>query len=188
MNKRAWKIQAAWVGAFSGILFFGMVPLLARWERVFYQRSEPFFSCPLKAVSNTVRLRNDSYGSGRFGASRNGGRFHEGIDLVTAIGEPVFSSKSGRVTWVTLAGENKGYGRYVELLHPDGYRTRYAHLSAIQVREGEWVVKNQMIGVSGKTGNADHASVTPHLHFEIRNKQTAVNPTNGLLDPSITIK
>ena len=152
---------------------------------MFYQHSEPFFLCPLKTLSNTVSLRNDSYGGGRFGASRNGRRIHEGIDLVAVFGEPVFSSKSGRVI---VAGESKGYGRYVELLHPDGYRTRYAHLSAIQAREGEWVVKNQMIGASGKTGNADRASITPHLHFEIRNKQMAVNPTNGLLDPSITIK
>ncbi len=152
---------------------------------MFYRRSEPFFLCPLKAPSNTVSLRNDSYGGGRFGASRNGRRIHEGIDLVAAVGEPVFSSKSGRVT---VAGENKGYGRYVELLHPDGYRTRYAHLSAIQAREGEWVAKNQMIGASGKTGNAGYVSITPHLHFEIRNEQTAVNPAQGLLDPSVTIK
>lgn len=185
MNKRAWKMKAAWIGALGGSLFFGMMPLLAQWERAFYQRSEPFFLCPLKVVSNTAHLRNDSYGRGRFDASRNGRRTHEGIDLAAAIGEPVFSSKSGRVTW---AGENKGYGKYVELLHPDGHRTRYAHLSVVRVREGAWVVKNQIIGASGKTGNADHASITPHLHFEIRNKQTAVNPTSGLLDPSITIQ
>ncbi len=185
MNERTWKTKAAWVGALSGSLFFGIMPLLAWGERAFYQRSEPFFLCPLKVVSNTVRLRNDSYGDGRFGASRNGRRMHQGIDLAAAIGEPVFSSKSGRVTW---AGENKGYGKYIELSHPDGHRTRYAHLSAIQVREGAWVVKNQIIGASGKTGNANHASITPHLHFEIRNKQTAVNPVSGLLDPTLTIK
>jgi len=183
MNKRAWRIQAAWVGVLSGSLFFGIMPLLPRWERVFYKHSEPFFLCPLKTLTNSVSLRNDSYGGGRFGASRNGRRIHEGIDLAVPVGQPVFSSKSGRVT---VAGENKGYGRYVELLHPDGYRTRYAHLSAIETREGEWVGKNQRIGFSGKTGNADNIRITPHLHFEIRNKQTAVNP-KGLLDPSITI-
>ena len=185
MNKQAWKTQAAWVGALSGGVFFGMMPLLTWWEREFYQRSEPYFLCPVKVASNTARFRHDSYGGGRFGASRNGRRMHEGIDLAAAIGAPVFSSKSGRVAW---AGEGKGYGKYVELLHPDGHRTRYAHLSAIQVREGAWVVQNQIIGASGKTGNADHTRIKPHLHFEIRNKHTAVNPTSGLLDPSITIK
>lgn len=178
-------MKAAWVGALSGSLFFGMMPLLARWEKAFYQRAEPFFLCPVKMVGTTVRLRNDAYGDGYFGASRNGGKTHGGIDLVSAVGASVFSAKSGRVAF---AGENKGYGNYVELLHPGGSVTRYAHLSVVQVRAGEWVVKNQTIGASGKTGNADRSNITPHLHFEIRNKQKAVNPTGGLLDPSITIQ
>ena len=162
------------------------MPLLAERERRIYQRIEPFYSCPVRANSHAVFLRNDAYGKGHFGASRNGGRTHKGIDFAIPLGEPVLSSKSGRVVF---AGEEKGYGKYIELIHPDGLVTRYAHLSGLEVEEGAWVNQNRVIGKSGKTGNADHGSVLPHLHFEIRNRQGALSPTTqGLLDPSITIK
>lgn len=136
-------------------------------------------------VSNTVVLRHDASGKGHFGASRNGGRTHQGVDFLTPAGRPIFASKSGRVT---AAGYDKGYGNHIELFHPDGLRTRYAHLSTLGVREGDWVRQGQTIAVSGKTGNALSRDILPHLHFEIRDENLALNPLENRLDPSITVR
>ena len=130
-------------------------------------------------------LRNDEYGKGYFGASRNGGRTHEGLDLVLSVGDPVFASKSGRVTAVQ---EGKGYGKWVELRHPGGLVTRYAHLSSQEVREGQWVKAGQVIGAGGKTGNAKSPKIMPHLHFEIRDQAKPLDPSSGLLDPAISVR
>lgn len=132
-----------------------------------------------------VHIRNDGYGKGYFGASRNGGRLHKGIDLATPVGQPVTASKSGRVLF---SGDSQGYGLCVEVLHPDGLSTRYAHLSELDAEVGDWVMRDQRIGKSGKSGNAANPRITPHLHFEIRYKDTALNPTANLLDPSIAIR
>ena len=140
---------------------------------------------PILTSSDTALLRNDEYGKGYFGASRDGGRTHEGLDLILAVGDPVFASKSGRVTQVK---DVKGYGKWVEIHHPDGLFSRYAHLSTQEVREGQWVSIHQVIGAAGKTGNAKSPKIMPHLHFEIRNNTKALDPSGGLLDPSITIR
>ena len=132
-----------------------------------------------------MSLRNDEYGKGYFGASRNGDRVHQGVDLVLAVGDPVFAAKSGRVTVVQ---QEKGYGKWVEIHHPDGLVSRYAHLSAQEVREGQWVPIHQVIGAGGKTGNAQSPKIMPHLHFEIRDSAKALDPTGGLLDPSFALR
>ncbi len=133
---------------------------------------------------NPLVLREDSYGKGAFGASRNHGRTHEGIDILAAPGEPVVASKSGRAA---VTRDTKGYGNYVEISHPDELKTRYAHLSAILIREGDWVRQGQRIAQTGKTGNAANPHIAPHLHFEIRSQNGALNPSRGLLDPSIPL-
>ena len=69
-----------------------------------------------------------------------------------------------------------GYGLYVDISHGDGYRTRYAHLSSIDVQVGETVGQGQVIGVSGDSG----VSSGPHLHFEIWRKGRRVNPLSIL--------
>ena len=142
------------------------LPRRAVRENQHFQKTEPFFNCPILSTSQTVRIRADSYGKGYFGASRNGGRVHEGIDLVYEVGNPIFASKSGRIIFAGNTG--KGYGQYIEILHPRGLKSRYAHLSSINISEGDWVTQNQIIGKCGKTGNASHTKITPHLHFEIR--------------------
>lgn len=169
----------------AGLFFFGLLPLLARLEDGYYSRKEPYFGYPVSAAADgSVRLRNDDYGDGYFGASRNGGRRHEGIDFLAASGDPIYASKSGRVTHSAF---EKGYGQYIELFHPDGLYTRYAHLSQLLLREGDWVKNGQVIGLAGKSGNARNAKILPHLHFEIRDNKQALDPTKGLLDPAIQL-
>ena len=159
----------------AGLLASGALPLTAFFTSFFFAQLEPFFAAPIPALQNNLKLRNDTYGKGYFGAARNGERVHEGIDLSAPIGERVLASKSGRVL---QALNEKGYGLCIHLIHPDGRQTLYAHLSSFDVKEGQWVKKGQIIGHTGKTGNANHRRIMPHLHFEIREDGKAADPQN----------
>lgn len=89
-------------------------------------------------------------------------RFHSGTDLAAPMGTPVLASRAGRVAVADSLG---GYGLTVILRHGDGdIESRYAHLSRIAVRPGEWIEQGEVIGLVGSTGN----STGPHLHFEVR--------------------
>ena len=99
---------------------------------------------------------------------------HVAIDLGTPTGTPIYASDSG---YVAEAGwSNVGYGLQVLLNHGNGFKTRYAHMSVMLVRAGQWVKKGQKIGQVGSTGN----STGPHLHFEIIKNGTLQNPFNYL--------
>lgn len=95
--------------------------------------------------------------------------FHKGLDIAGAMGDPAMASKAGTVVY---AGWARGYGLVVYINHPDGSQTRYAHLSAIYVRQSQQVRQGQVIGAIGNTG----VSAGPHLHFEIRWGNRAVDP------------
>jgi murein DD-endopeptidase MepM/ murein hydrolase activator NlpD len=94
---------------------------------------------------------------------------HSGIDFRGATGEPVFAAGSGRVTHAASLG---GYGLLVEVDHGNGIATRYAHLSRIEVKEGDMVGVGQRVGRIGSTGR----STGPHLHYETRINGEAVDP------------
>jgi murein DD-endopeptidase MepM/ murein hydrolase activator NlpD len=94
---------------------------------------------------------------------------HSGIDFKGAIGSPIIAAAEGRVTFAGLRG---GYGNAVEVTHANGMLTRYAHLSRIDVRPGELVAAGATLGGLGSTGR----STGPHLHFEVRVNDRAVNP------------
>lgn len=168
----------------AGAVCFVSLPFAAFSLEKQYRTRESFYISPLARSKTAVYLRSDSFGKGFFGASRNGGRRHKGLDLLSGIGDPIAASKSGRVTF---SGEDKGYGYLVEIAHPDGLFTRYAHLSELRVKVGEWVSAGSVVGLSGRTGNANDRRIRPHLHFEIRYADSALNPTRGLLDPTITV-
>lgn len=105
-----------------------------------------------------------------FGTPRaNSVGYHTGVDFVAAVGTIVGSTAAGQVTVATW---DPSYGNWIEINHGGGYRSRYAHLDAIWVREGEWVQANAFIGTVGNTGNSSGA----HLHFEIIIDGQAVNP------------
>jgi murein DD-endopeptidase MepM/ murein hydrolase activator NlpD len=94
---------------------------------------------------------------------------HSGIDFKGAMGSPIFAAAEGRVTF---AGRKGGYGNAVEVTHANGMLTRYAHLSRIDVRPGQLVAAGATLGGLGSTGR----STGPHLHFEVRINDRAVNP------------
>jgi murein DD-endopeptidase MepM/ murein hydrolase activator NlpD len=99
-----------------------------------------------------------------------GGRaFHAGIDFPAPRGTTVMSAGYGKVTFV---GQRSGYGNVVEVTHGPDLITRYGHLSAFLVKEGQVVNAGTPIARVGSTGR----STGPHLHFEVRSKDKAVDP------------
>lgn len=104
------------------------------------------------------------------GFGRRKGKDHQGIDIPARTGTQVRAARSGHVIY---AGNRiKGYGNLIIVRHADTYSTVYAHLSKIEVKKGQFVSRGQRIGRVGRTGHA----TSPHLHFEIRTGQLAVNP------------
>lgn len=105
------------------------------------------------------------------GFGRRWGRMHQGIDIAGPVGTPIYAAAAGVV--VRSGWNSGGYGNLVDIRHPDGSLTRYAHNSRLLVREGQQVRQGQQIAEMGSTGY----STGPHLHFEIRlPDQGAVNP------------
>lgn len=103
-----------------------------------------------------------------------GGRaYHSGIDFPAPKGTPVLSAGYGKVTFV---GQRSGYGNLVEITHAGGLVTRYGHLSAFLVKEGQVVKAGTPIAKVGSTGR----STGPHLHFEVRSKDQALDPNKYL--------
>lgn len=101
------------------------------------------------------------------------GRLHEGVDWYCPVGTSVFASSAGVVE---SAGWSGGYGYCVVIRHPDGKKTRYAHLSKIYVSAGQSVDQYEGVGLSGNSGR----STGPHLHFEVIINGSPVNPLNYL--------
>ena len=99
---------------------------------------------------------------------------HNGLDIISLQGEPVYATASGYVSDVIES--RKGQGNVVEITHPGGYVTRYAHLSDIQVRKGVQVRKGACVGYVGITGN----SFAPHLHYEVIKDGQYLDPVNFL--------
>ncbi len=96
-------------------------------------------------------------------------RFHGGVDLGYAYGREVHAAAGGVVTF---AGEKGGYGTTVIIDHGRGLETRYAHLSAAAVREGDRIDAGALIARSGNSGRV----TGPHLHFEVRQDGRPVDP------------
>jgi murein DD-endopeptidase MepM/ murein hydrolase activator NlpD len=97
------------------------------------------------------------------------GAFHAGIDIGVPYGTPVRATADGEIT---KAGFGTGYGREISIDHGHELSTVYGHLSAISVTEGEHVTRGQVIGYVGSSGR----STGPHLHYEVRVHEVAVNP------------
>ena len=116
---------------------------------------------PLDDPSYTTRGVADSSG--------DDGR-HEGVDIATATGTLVRASGGGTVA---DAGQDPVFGNFVLITHPDDYQTLYGHLSRVVTGKGRTVEPGEVIGLAGNTGR----SSAPHLHFEVRHKGAAVDPT-----------
>ncbi|MEP7241224.1 MAG: M23 family metallopeptidase [Devosia sp.] len=112
-------------------------------------------------ISSTFGNRTDPF-TGRLA-------FHSGIDFAAPQGTTVMAAGSGKVTFV---GQISGYGNAVEITHVGGIITLYGHLSAFLVKQGDMVGTGDPIARVGSTGR----STGPHLHFEVRRADDAINP------------
>lgn len=97
--------------------------------------------------------------------------FHRGYDFAGKTGADVIAVASGLVL---RAEHQKGFGNMIEIKHPDGYSTIYAHNKENLVKVGDVVKKGQKIALLGSTGR----STGPHVHFEVHKDGKYVNPTN----------
>lgn len=104
-----------------------------------------------------------------FGDTVSRNATHLGHDWAVSVGTKVRASADGVVV---AAYYSESYGYNVLLYHGDGIETRYAHLSKLKVEKGQAVSQNQIIGLSGNTGD----STGPHLHFEVIKNGTHINP------------
>jgi len=95
---------------------------------------------------------------------------HQGVDISSPLGAPIKASSSGTVLY--SGNTIRGYGNLIILRHSEEFVTVYAHNQVNLVEEGTWVEKGQIIGKVGQTGRA----TGPHLHFEIRKNNKAVDP------------
>ena len=95
---------------------------------------------------------------------------HRGYDFAGKTGADVIAVASGMIV---RAEYQKGFGNMIEIKHPDGYSTVYAHNKENLVQAGEFVKKGQKIALLGSTGR----STGPHVHFEVRKNNKYVNPS-----------
>lgn len=129
-----------------------------------------------------------------------GSGFHNGVDFAASKGTPVYAAASGVVEVVQRSADKAGYGNMILIAHYDlklhdernyqtNYKTRYAHLHDLYVKEGDVVKKGQLIALVGATGHVivKHAKADPsHLHFEVYRGKSRINPLIALFSSDST--
>lgn len=154
-----------------------------------------FHSSPAKAELSTIRnivfpvIGKVSY-SNDFGAPRSGGRTHEGNDIMGKKMMPLVAAVDGTISYVVWP--EASYGYMVTIRDREGFKYNYLHINndtpatddgkggganayAANIENGSKVVRGQLIGFMGDSGNAE--TTAPHLHFEIRaSDDTPLNP------------
>ena len=99
-------------------------------------------------------------------------REHHGVDYLIPEGTAVFATADGVVK--TLSEKNTTHGKAITIDHGNGYETSYSHLLDIRVRKGQKVKRGDIIALSGNSG----LSFAPHLHYEVRFRDTRVDPVH----------
>jgi len=162
-----------------GSYMHGIFDLFARDDIrfAFFKRSQPVIVN--KYIQRLYDIRRNyqapviGYFTSMFGMRNfdheHGMEFHNGIDISSRIGSPIRPVREGIVSYT---GWREGYGRTVIIQHRDGYISMYGHLLRINVRKGEMVGKNRIIGELGSTGR----STGPHLHFAMSRHGRYINP------------
>lgn len=145
---------------------------LAALESRFLQQAQMLSSTP--SIAPVRGILTDGFG-GRSDPFTGEHAAHNAIDISSATGQPVRAPADGVVVKAEWAN---GYGKVVFLSHGYGYGTRYGHLSGFAVKPGQRVRRGDVIGYVGSTGR----STGPHLHYEVRLNDQAVNPLAYILN------
>ena len=99
-------------------------------------------------------------------------REHHGVDYLVPEGTAVFATADGAIK--SLSEKNSSHGKAITIDHGNGYETSYSHLLDIRVRKGQKVKRGDIIALSGNSG----LSFVPHLHYEVRFRDTRVDPVH----------
>jgi murein DD-endopeptidase MepM/ murein hydrolase activator NlpD len=116
-----------------------------------------------------IGRQTSGFGTRRDPFNRRRSEFHAGIDIACPMRTGIHAARDGRVVFSGYMGN---YGKLVILEHEHGYQSYYGHLSTAGVRSGQTVSRGDLIALSGNTGR----TTGPHLHFEVRKRNTPVNP------------
>ena len=125
-----------------------------------------------RRITGHFGYRNDPFTGNR--------RMHSGLDYSLPEGRPVMATADGVVRF---AGRKYSFGNLVEIDHGNGLVTRYAHNSQIKVKRGDHVKRGDVIALVGRTGR----STAPHLHYEVLENGTAVDPMKYVLPDGILV-
>ena len=120
----------------------------------------------LGKINNEFGFRRSPFGGRNY-------EFHAGLDIDGERGDTVVAAANGTIV---KAGWQGGYGNMVEIDHGNGLTTRYGHLSKVEVQVGTPIIRGQILGLVGSTGR----STGPHLHYELRLNDKAINPRRFL--------
>ncbi|MGP1437735.1 MAG: peptidoglycan DD-metalloendopeptidase family protein [Treponema sp.] len=126
------------------------------------------FVCPIHGryrISSRYGWRSDPFTRNR--------SFHNGLDMATHRGTPVFAALAGVVV---STGYSPVYGNHVIIRHHSGYKTLYGHLNSIFTSPNRYVTTVTQIGTVGSTGR----STGPHLHFTVYKNGATINPSSVL--------
>jgi murein DD-endopeptidase MepM/ murein hydrolase activator NlpD len=125
---------------------------------------QPVANEDLKRVASGYGFRIDPHDHSK--------KMHWGLDFTASTGTNVYATGNGKV--IAIEQKKWGYGNCIVVDHGYGYKSRYAHLSAFNVKLGDKISRGQIIGLVGSTGK----STGPHLHYEVEKNGKKVNPTH----------
>lgn len=154
--------------------FLGYYPAFAippvNKAQVFAQSAQGEQKMEIKAnsFSKPLRLPHPGYLSTRFSS------WHPGIDIASGLGMPVYPVIDGGIA--SIGRDFFGLGNYVEVIHENGFKSKYAHMGKIYVKKGDQVTSANILGEVGLTGNTSG----PHTHLEITLNGKFIDPM-GLL-------
>ena len=152
------QLSALRTTALSGQLFRATQPGVGNWVNLV---NAPSLWPVVGSITSSFGERQDPF---------NGeGAFHTGIDIATSYGAAVRAPADGVVIKDSFGN---GYGREIIIDHGNGIETLFGHLSGFAVTDGQHVTRGQVIGYVGSSGR----STGPHLHYEVRIRDTPVNP------------
>jgi murein DD-endopeptidase MepM/ murein hydrolase activator NlpD len=126
----------------------------------------------IQPISNKDLKRLSSYFGYRMDPFYKVMKLHEGVDFSAPIGTDIYATGDGVVK--VVKNRKRGYGNSILIDHGYGYQTFYAHCHKILVKKGQGVKRGQVIGIVGNTGK----STAPHLHYEVRKNNKAIDPIN----------
>lgn len=107
--------------------------------------------------------------------------YHLGIDIAGNFQKPIFPIANGKIREIEYG--SFGYGHKVIIDHDNGYSSLYAHMGDINVKAGDEVTKDTVLGFVGVTG----WTTGPHLHLEIHKDEQPINPTEVLPDIGVRL-